>query len=66
MSEELKSCPFCGGPPKYLDSSNEHEDYHEVCCQDKTCTYSLTDRPSKESAYQAWNTRETQASEVTG
>lgn len=57
MNEELKPCPFCGGKAKYLDSSNEYEDYHEVCCKDKTCTYSLTERGTKEAAYAAWNTR---------
>ena len=57
MSEELKPCPFCGVEAKYQSFDNGRDFTHEVYCANKACTYLISDKKDKVSAYKAWNIR---------
>jgi hypothetical protein len=61
MKEELKPCPFCGEKPwyelKHGDGSRTNE-WHIVECPNVNCLEVITHMPTKEEAYEAWNTRE--------
>lgn len=51
MTEQLKTCPFCGGEAKCIEFYGL---YHVICCN---CHIAGKDCPTRESAVSAWNTR---------
>ena len=59
MSEEMKSCPFCGGEAEYeLSEWNTSPREHDICCKNGCAGVSMA---SKQQAITAWNTRATNA-----
>ena len=51
MTEEVKTCPFCGGEAKCIEFYGL---YHVICCN---CHIAGKDCSTRESAVSAWNTR---------
>lgn len=51
MTENLKSCPFCGGEAKCIEFYGL---YHVICCN---CHIAGKDCSTRESAVSAWNNR---------
>lgn len=52
MTDELKSCPFCGGKAACVEFYGE---YHVLCCD---CHAVGQDCSTRELAVSAWNTRQ--------
>lgn len=52
MTDELKSCPFCGGKAACVEFYGE---YHVLCCD---CHAVGQDCSTRENAVSAWNTRQ--------
>lgn len=52
MTENLKSCPFCGSEAKCIEFYGL---YHVICCN---CHIAGKDCPTRESAVSAWNARQ--------
>lgn len=66
MSEELKSCPFCGSMAKIREHNNPPvlscfnyfaEHYYSVKCLNIKCMCSFSGFASQEDAIKFWNTR---------
>jgi Lar family restriction alleviation protein len=54
MKEELKSCPFCGGKPRYKTFYDGFTRFHRIKCL--FCKVFI-DRLEKDEAIAAWNKR---------
>ena len=55
MSEELKSCPFCGGEAFYIKIMGNYEKPHEIFCS--KCDGAITEGRSEKQVVTNWNTR---------
>lgn len=54
LPNDLKPCPFCGGPARLYEGL-----YHRACCLDNNCAGSMTQAfDTKEEALAAWNKRD--------
>lgn len=61
MLEELKPCPFCGGPVK-LEKTIDRREWWGVVCRNGmnlggTCAVSIRPTASEKAAITRWNTR---------
>lgn len=58
MSEELKSCPFCGSGAECRQQDWDYmPDTWQVICMDTDCFAETCEEESEEKAIKAWNTR---------
>lgn len=57
MSDELKPCPFCGGPALFKETGTRKYDDWLVYCTKCGCRCPWEFSPDKESAMKVWNTR---------
>ena len=55
MSEELKSCPFCGGESFYIKIMGNYEKPHGIFCS--KCDGAITEGRSEKQVVTIWNTR---------
>ena len=55
MSEELKSCPFCGGESFYIKIMGNYEKPHEIFCS--KCDGAITEGRSEKQVVTNWNAR---------
>lgn len=59
MSDELKSCPFCGTEwnPSFRNLGMDEEPWWEITCMGDDCLVVLRGFNSKADAIAAWNRR---------